>query len=157
MSHVHALCLLLLPAGVMAQSPVRQAFAYSRTTVAGIPGHAALPTSYYIYVVVKRGAAVTLRAVCLRGSRYAATLRRVDAPVSVDHDVGVPTGKRDTLVAKTSDDVYQVDLTEPTGSCGKVQADLARHHEVVVCLTSGAAMWYGLVAKIVPLSPAAAM
>ena len=157
MKHLYALCLLLLPAGVMAQSPVSQALAYSRRTIAGIPGHDALPMSYYIYVVVKRGTAVTLRGVCVRGERYAATLRSVKAPVSVDHDVGVPTGKRDTLVGKTSDDVYQVVVTEPSGSCGKGEAELALHNDVVVCLTSRAATWYALVAKIVPLSLGAAM
>lgn len=157
MKHLHAVCLLLLPACAMAQSPVTQALAYSRSTSAGIPGHDALPTSYYIYVVVRRGIAITLRGVCLRGERHAAALRRVDAPVMVEHDVGVPTGRRDTLVGKTSEDVYQVDVGEPSGSCGGGAAQLARDHEVVVCVTSGGATWYGLVAKIVPLSPGAAM
>ncbi|SRR6266576_1987984 len=157
MKRIYLISLLVLPTSVMAQSPVRETVAYSRKTNSGIPGNNPFPTSYYIYVVIQRGVAISLRGVCLQGTRYGASLRRVAAPVVIERDVGVPTGKKDTLVEKTPDDVYEVAITQPEGSCGKDEEDLARRHEVVVCLASGASRWYGLVTKIVSLPPAAAM
>lgn len=159
--------LLLLTTSVMAQSPVKETIAYSRQTIPGIPGNDSgarapqnpFPTSYFIYVVVKRGAVISTTGVLLQGKRYDATLKRVDSPVLIEHDVSVPTGKRDTLVKKTPDDVYHVELEEPRSPDGEEHAEdsLARRFEVVVCLKSRQSSWYGLVRKIVPLRSAAAM
>lgn len=162
----HILFLLTLPATLMAQSPVKEAFAYSRATRSGIPGNAAdtlspFPTIFYIYIVAEKGARLTVNGACVQGTRYSATLRGVTTPVTVDRDKAVPTGLRDTLVHGTPHDAYQVLLGEANGPCAKARpaklADLAQAHEVVVCLTSGAKQWYALVDKIQPLTPAAAM
>jgi hypothetical protein len=160
-------CLLALPTSLMAQSPVRETLAYSRKTIPGIPGNDSgalpsqdpFPTSYFIYVVVKRGTVISVSGVCLQGKRYDATLHSVDAPVLSEHDVSVPTGKKDTLVQQTSDDVYRVEIGDRKGPCDKNRSEgkLARRYEVVVCLKSGGSSWYGLVTRIVPLLPAAAM
>jgi hypothetical protein len=152
-------CLLVLATCLMAQSPVKETFAYSRKAIAGIPGNDSLPTSYFIYVIIQRGTLISVGGVCLRGQRYGGTLQQVDSPVLSPHDVSVPTGATDTLVKRTSDDVYQIEFGEPSGPCpdGSAEAKLAQRYEVVVSLKSGHANWYGLVTKIVPLHPAAAM
>ena len=159
------ICLFLLLAtatSLLAQSPVKETLAYSRSTLPGIPGAAAsqnpLPTSYFIYVVVQKGAAVSIRGVCLKGEWRPGTGKRVASPVQVDRDVSVPTGQKETLVKATSDDVYQVELRGPNGRpCGaRARAAWAEGNDVVVCLESGGSRWYGLASKIVPLHPAAA-
>jgi hypothetical protein len=159
MNPIYVCFLLVLQACSMAQSPVKQTFAYSRTTIPGIPGENPFPTSYFIYLVIQKGAVISVSGVCLKGNRYEATWRRVASPVVTHRNVSVPTGENDTLVAKTSHDVYQVELGALTGPCSadRTENTLAQRHEVVVCVESAASRWYGLVTKIVPLPPAAAM
>ena len=152
--------LLVAIATSSCESPVKETLAYSRKTISGIPGGPGqnpLPTSYLIYVVVKKGTTVSATGAYVQGKPYGATLKRVDSPVLVEHDVNVPTATKDTLVKKTSDDVYEVDLAEgAAASCGEGADKLTQQHEVVVCLKSGSSSWYGLAAKIVPLQPVAA-
>ena len=155
--------LVLAAANLAAQSPVKATFAYSRSTIPGIPGagpaQSPFPVSYFIYVVIKKDAAISVESVGLRGKWHSATLKKVDSPVQVEHDTAVPTGKKDTLVGKTSDDVYQVEIGEAKEPVQKSQAadKLSQRYEVVVCLRSGKSQWHGLVKKIVALHPAAAM
>ena len=108
--------LLFCSVSLMAQSPVKKTLAYSRGTISGVPGGASsqnpFPTSYFIYVIIKKGAAISVTGACLHGKWHHARLVKVDSPVSVDHDVSVPTGKKDVLVKKTIDDVYQVEMEE---------------------------------------------
>jgi hypothetical protein len=117
------LCLLVpvTCSAMSAECPVRDTVAYSRQTTSGIPGPRALAgspdkpdkpvrVSYLVYVVLKKGAVPSSAAVWLEGKYFGATLHKVDSPVVVEHDVAVPTGHKDTLVGRTSDDVYQVDL-----------------------------------------------
>ena len=160
------LLIFALPVALMAQSPLKETLAYSRATRSGIPGNAGdtlspFPTTFYIYIVAEKGAGLTVSGACVQGTHYSATLRKVTTPVTVDRDMAVPTGLRDTLVQRTAHDAYQVLLGEASGPCGgatpATMADLAQSHEVVVCLASGAARWYALVDKIQPLTPAAAM
>jgi hypothetical protein len=151
MKIIAAFFLLLVQTSLMAQSPVKQTVAYSRATISGIPGNQTpFPPAYFIYVVINKGTPISATSICLRGTRYPATLRRVSSPIVVDHDVSVPTGKKDTLVKRTPDDVYQVDVGAAEGSC-------TQRHEVVVCLASAGSRWYGKATKIQPLKPAAAM
>jgi len=167
MKHTSVFLLLVLTTSLMAQSPVKETLAYSRKTIPGTPGNNSgtqssqnpFPVSYFIYVVVKKGVVISVTGVCLKGKRYDATWKKVDSPVLIEQDVGVPTGEKDTLVKETSDDVYQVELEKPKHPDGKdcTGDTLAQRHEVVVCLKSGGATWYGLATKIVPLHPAAAM
>jgi hypothetical protein len=161
-----ACLLLVLQTSLMAQSPVKGTFAYSRATTAGIPSdsgaqaaHSPFPTAYYIYVVIQKGAAISVAGVCIERQLYHARLRSVDAPVVVDRNVSVPTGQKDTLVKRTSGDVYQVEVGDVRGRCDADRAagHLAQRHEVVVCLQSAGVRWYGLATRIVPLTPAAAM
>jgi len=152
------LALLALQVTLSAQSPVRKTLAYSRATLSGIPGESPHPPAYFIYVVVQRGTALSPIGVCVLGTRHDAVLRKVASPVVTEHDPNVRTGKRDTLVGKTSDDVYQVDVGEPKGPCGTDHpaGELAQRNEVVVCLKSSGSTWYGLASKIVPLAHVAA-
>lgn len=155
---------LIAPVALSAQSPVKETLAYSRETIPGIPvsrdaGSAQnpFPSSYYVYVVIKKGTAVSATGVRLQGKWHAATLRHVDSPVLLEHDPNVPTGKRDTLVGETSDDVYQVEVgPQEAADCKEQAGDKFRKFDVVVCLKSGRASWYGVATRIVSLSPAAA-
>lgn len=143
-----------------------EAIAYSRATTPGIPpGNTAasptenpFPVQYFVFIVVKKDAPVSIKGVCLKGQSYSAKLERVRSPVVVPHDVNVPTDRQDTLVQKTSDDVYRVILKEPQGNaCQDLPPALRPHHEVVVVLSSGESLVFGAAKSILPLAPAAAM
>jgi len=163
MKSIGLLFLLVFATSVIAQSPVKETLAYSRDTIPGIPGVSPsqnpFPTSYYIYVVIKKGAPILATGACVRGKSYAATLKSVGSPVLIERDPGVPTGEKEILVKRTPDDVYQVELGEPRGSVCKESAEekVAQPSEVEVFLKSGEAKWCGRAEKIVPLHPAHAM
>jgi hypothetical protein len=160
-----SLLVLVAATNLMAQSPVIETLAYSRSTIPGIPAsnntamaNNPLPAAYFLYIVVKKGTPVSLAGVCLNGREYAANLKRVSSPVLVEHDVSVPTGTNDKLVKATADDVYQVELEEQKDPVCKSRAkELGQQNEVVVCLKSGSSRWYGLAKTVVPLHPAAGM
>lgn len=153
------LALISLQASLVAQSPIRKTLAYSRETISGTPSASPFLPSYLIYVLVDRGTEIALNGVCVRGNKHGGELRRVDSPVIISHDPNVRTAQADTLVPKTAQDVYQVEIGDSSGPCsiGQAQGDLGQHNEVVLCLKSGGSNWYGLVPKIVQLPPAAAM
>jgi hypothetical protein len=147
----------------VAQAPKVQAVAYSRSTTPGIPtgpGGPAdnpLPVRYYIYVTVKKGTPVSVSSICLKGQSYAASLKKVTSPVVVPHDLNAPTEAKDTLVPKTQDEVYQVNVQEQTGPACEERAQLlARDNEVVVALKSGGTTLYAPTKTIVALPAAAA-
>ncbi len=166
MKYLCLFALLALTMNLAAQSPVKATFAYSRATVSGIPpaGRGAasapspFPATYFIYVVVKKGTEVSANTACVEGKLYAATLKKVAAPVIVEHDVAVPTGQKDTLVQPTPDDVYQVELQQRASRPCDLHAQdkLALSHGVVVRLQAGGSAWCAAARKIVPLPPAAA-
>jgi hypothetical protein len=150
----------------MAQPPAIEVMAYSRSTIPGIPPEKSdapaannpFPVKYFIYVIVKKGTPVFDAAVCLKGQSYSATLERVSSPVVVPHDPNVPTDRKDTLVPKTQDDVYQLDLQEQGGTaCEKRPAGLGQNDEVTISLKSGKSVLHGTAKTIVALTPAAAM
>jgi hypothetical protein len=161
-----SLLFLFAASCAIAQPPVVEVVAYSRATTPGIPpgntdassANNPFPVKYFIYVIVTKGAPVSIAGVCLKGQSYSVKLERVPSPVVVPHDVNVPTDVKDTLVRKTQDDVYQVSLQEQGGAaCENRLADLAQNHEVVVGLNSGKSVVYGGAKTIIALSPAAAM
>lgn len=164
------LLFLLVPmrsSSMSVECPVKKTFAYSRQTTSGIPGPKGatgspdkpLLVSYFIYVVVRKGTVPSVTGVWLEGKYYAATLKRVDSPVEVEQDAAVPTGWMDTLVAKTSDDVYQVDPGAETPWSPKDDAEkgLTQRNQAVVFLAVGHATRYCPVKKIKALRPAMGM
>jgi hypothetical protein len=158
------LLLLVVSGDLAAQSgPVKATFGYSREIISGIPSSPGreqpkqLPNSYFIYVVVKRGLIISDATVYLRGDKYKATLKKVDTPLLIDHDPSVPTGRKDTLVPKTSDDVYEVEPEEHEESKDPTGEQLARRNQAVVVLRSGQDKLYGVVRELTRLRPAAAM
>jgi hypothetical protein len=166
MRRAYLILLVAVAVSLMAQSPVTHTYAFSRDTIPGIPGGGAtgpqqnpFPTAYFIYVTVKKGTPLSAGGVWLRGKWRAAALKKVQSPVLIEHDTAVPTGKKDTLVGKTGDDVYQVELgdsgaREPEAG---VERKLIESNDVVVVLKSAQSSWYGIAAKIVALHHAAAM
>ncbi len=145
------------------QSPIQATYGYSRATTSGIPegrGVAASPnrpisTSYFIYVVVRKGVEPSVRGVWLNDAFHEATLQKVPAPVTVDQNPVVPTGKKETLVPATSSDVYQVC---PTGerrwtAANDTERRLTRENEVVVFIESNGATWYAPVKALKRLPP----
>jgi hypothetical protein len=125
-------------------SPMKEGFAYSRDTLAGIPGQGSptprsLDTTYFIYVLQKKGSAPPRDAsVWLKGKHHAAVLKKVGTPVLVEHDPVVPTGKKDTLVPATRADVYQVIPGEPQdrSPADDAERQTVDSNDVVVCLSS---------------------
>ena len=155
------LWLLLLPMTCSSPSvecPVKETLAYSRQTTSGIPGAKPIDVTYFIYVVLEKGAAPSTSGVWIEGKFYAASLQRVGSPVEVDHDVAVPTGEKDTLVGKTSDDVYWiVPGDERTWSPGDAERRVTEGHQVVTFLKVGRATCYGVAKEIKALRPAPGM
>ena len=140
--------------------PVKETLAYSRETTPGIPGRdAPIDVTYYIYLVLEKGAAPAVTGVWIEGRFHAATLQRVDSPVEVEHDVAVPTGEKDTLVGETSDDVYRVEPgDERTWSPGDgAERRATEDNQVVVFLKVGRATCHGTAKEIKVLRPAPGM
>jgi hypothetical protein len=145
----------------MAQSPVT-AYGYSRATLPGIPGDQKgmqgkdmFPPKYYLYVEVKPGSRVSAEWAWVRGSYYDCKLTRVSTPVLVESDPGVPTEKKETLVSKTSNDVYRCvlgDVKEQTAP-----RELIANNEAVIALLINKSRAYATVQSIKALRPAAAM
>lgn len=155
--------LLLLPLLAMTCSsksiecPVKETIAYSRATLRGAPGPDTEPllVSYFLYVVLEKGSVPSATGVWIQGNFHAATLRRVESPVEVDHDTAVPTGQKDTLVEKTADDVYQVELGEERSWSPRddTAASLIRDNQAVVFLQVGQAICHAPAKEIKPLRP----
>jgi hypothetical protein len=149
----------------MAQSPVAT-YGYSRATLPGIPGDQKgtqgkdmFPPRYYLYLEVKPGSRISAEWAWVRGSYYNCTLTRVSTPVLVESDPGVPTEKKDTLVSKTSNDVYSVvlgDVKVRTASDGQ-ERELIANNEAVIALVINKSSAYASFQSIKVLRPAAAM
>lgn len=152
--------LVLLGAG--SDPAMKEAFAYSRDTLSGVPdmaGHTpgrVMETAYFIYVVLPKGSAPTAANVWIKGKDYTATLQKVVAPVLVEHDPVVPTGEKDTLVPATSSDVYQVLPSGEKSGNLRDEADrqLLQDNEVVVFIQSAGSIWRFSVKTVKPLEPA---
>src|SRR3954453_17193527 len=149
----------------LAQSPVT-AHGFSRATLPGIPGdpkgpqgRPVFPPEYYLYVEIKPGSRISAEWAWVRGSYYDFTLTRVRTPVSVESDPGVPTEKKQTLVPKTSNDVYRVVLGDgktrsaPTSR----EKELIANNEAVIAVVVNDSQAYAAIPSIKPLRPAAAM
>jgi hypothetical protein len=149
----------------MAQSPVTM-YGYSRATLPGIPGDQKglqgkdiFPLKYYLYVEVKPGSRVSPEWAWIRGNYYDCSLKKVSTPVLVESDPGVPTDKKETLVPKTSKDVYSVilgDVKTRTPSNGQ-ERELISNHEAAVGLLIDDSSAYAAIKLIKQLRPAAAM
>ncbi len=152
-----------------AQSPIAM-YAYSRETLPGIPGGPGaqgqgvapgqvFPTKYYLFVQVKRGSQVSARWVWVRGSYYDCTLTKVRTPVTVESDPGIPTGRTETLVPKTENDVYRVDLgnTMVRSASNDQEKELVASNQAVIALAVNKSMAYAAILSIKALRPAAAM
>jgi hypothetical protein len=149
----------------MAQSPVTM-YGYSRATLSGIPGDQKgvqgkdmFPLKYYLYVEVKPGTRVSAEWAWIRGNYYDCSLKKVSTPVLVESDPGIPTDKKETLVPKTSNDVYSVilgDVSARTPSNGE-ERELISNHEAALGLIIDKSNAYAAIQSIKALRPAAAM
>jgi hypothetical protein len=149
----------------LAQSPIT-AHGFSRATLPGIPGDQQgpqgkpiFPPEYYLYLEIKPGSRISAEWAWVRGGYYDCKLTRVRTPVSVESDPGVPTEKKETLVPKTSNDVYRVVLGDgktrsaPTGQ----EKALIANNEAVIAVVVNDSQAYAAIPSIKPLRPAAAM
>ena len=145
----------------MGQTPAIKTYAYGRATLPGIPDAAKkspFPVSYLLYIEVPKGSAVSVQGVWLQGTCRVATLKRVASPVVVSQDPVVVTDQKDTLVSKTSDDVYAIVLGEPKpsgASCPDAKSVMASN-EAVVFLTVDHSPRLGAVKTVKMLKPSAA-
>jgi hypothetical protein len=153
----------------MAQSLIAT-YGYSRATIPGIPGRlttedqrrtqesAVFPLKYYLYVEVKRGSVVSAQWAWVGGKYYNCALTKVSTPVLVESDPGVPTEKKETLVPKTSNDVYSVvvgDVKTRTASNSQ-ERELTASNEALIALIVNKSEAYAAIASIKRLRPAAA-
>jgi hypothetical protein len=157
-----------IPSAAMAHAPMTT-FGYSRATVPGIPGAAPgqklgpdanmFAPQYFIYVSVEPGSQLGAQWAWVQGKTYDCALKRVSAPVVVDSDVAVKTDKKETLVPKTSADVYQVVLgaLRPQTELSEEARKMTAANEAVVALTLNGAPEYATVGVLKALPPAAAM
>jgi hypothetical protein len=154
----------------MAQTQIA-VYAYSRATLPGIPGEhttegqkstqepIVFPTKYYLYVEVPPRSHVSAKWVWLQGNYYAGTLKKVSTPVQVESDSAVPTNKKETLVAKTSNDVYSIVLGDKKVQqpSNDAERELVANNSVVVSLIVDKSTSYAMSRSIKVLRPAAAM
>lgn len=145
----------------MAQSSVTM-YGYSRATVPGIPGvqgKDVFPLKYYLYVEVKPGSRVSAEWAWVGGKYYDCTLKKVSTPVLVESDPGVPTEKKETLVPKTSNDVYGVILgnVKTRTVSNSREKEITANHEAVIGLSVDNSSAYAATQSIKALRPAAAM
>jgi hypothetical protein len=145
----------------MAQSPVTM-YGYSRATLPGIPGvqgKDVFPLKYYLYVEVKPGSRVSAEWAWIGGKYYDCTLKKVSTPVLVESDPGVPTEKKETLVPKTSNDVYGVVLgnVKAQTASNSQERELIANHEAVIGLVVDKLSAYAATQSIKALRPASAM
>ena len=155
--------LLSMIGWAMADSPSVKTYAYGRATLPGIPDDnvkstSPFPLTYLLYVEAPKGSAVSVEGVWLRGTYYAATLKKVASPVVVSQDPVVVTDRKDTLVGKTANDVYAVVLGEPKpeGISRPDAKQLVADNEAVVFLTVDHAPRHGAVKAVKMLKPLAA-
>lgn len=154
--------LALLLALALASGPMKDGFAYSRETLAGIPGQGSaaprsLETTWFIYVLQRKGQEAPRNAsVWLKGKHHAATLQKVATPVLVEHDPVLPAGKKDTLVPATSSEVYQVVPGEPQdrSPADDAERQAVQSHDVVICLSSDRSSWRVPIESVQVLRPA---
>lgn len=145
----------------MAQSSVTM-YGYSRATVPGIPGvqgKDVFPLKYYLYIEVKPGSRVSAEWAWVGGKYYDCTLKKVSTPVLVESDPGVPTEKKETLVPKTSNDVYGVILgnVKARTVSNSREKEITANHEAVIGLSVDNSSAYAATQSIKALRPAAAM
>jgi hypothetical protein len=154
----------------MAQTQIA-VYAYSRATLPGIPGeHTAegqkstqepivFPTRYYLYVEVPPGSHVSAKWVWLQGNYYTGALRKVSTPVQVENDTAVPTNKKETLVARTSNDVYSIVLGDKKirQALNDTERQLVANNNVVISLIVDNSTSYAMSQSIKALRPGAAM
>ena len=145
----------------MAQSPVTM-YGYSRATLPGIPGvqgKDVFPLKYYLYVEVKPGSRVSAEWAWIGGKYYDCTLKKVSTPVLVESDPGVPTEKKETLVPKTSNDVYGVVLgnVKAQTASNSQERELIANHEAVIGIVVDKLSAYAATQSIKALRPASAM
>jgi hypothetical protein len=153
-----------------AQSPIIKAYAYSRSTIPGIREevvndrdsviHRAdnpFPVTYYLYVAAKKDTRLSISGVWLEGKYYTATLQKVKTPVVVENNSVVK--QKDTLVKKTGDDVYTIQLgnEKNPASLNEREKKLVQNNEVLFFLQSNKAACYSPVKTIKRLTPFSAM
>jgi len=151
-----------------AEPPSLAAFGYFRQILPGIPaapGPAAgnqrpgLPPEYFLYVEVAPGGRASVDWAAIRGEYYSASLRRVNTPVLIDEDAAVPTGKKETLVPNSRNDVYQVVLGDKRAGNPRDEkaAALVRRNDFAARITTDDTHAYAVVKTLTALRPKAGM
>ena len=96
----------------------------------------------------------------MRGRYYRATLEKVSTPVLLDLDAAVPTGKQETLVPKSKNDVYRVvlgnEVVEAPADNERTQT-LVHQNDAVVHVTIDNSAAYALTKSLKALPPKAGM
>jgi hypothetical protein len=142
------------------------AFGYARETLPGIPAaHAAtnlsteragLPTEYFLYVEVAAGSRVTVNWTSVRGRYYGAMIEKVSTPVLLDLDAVVPTGKQETLVPTSKNDVYRVvlgnEMVKAPPDNQRIQT-LVHQNDAVIYVTIDNLVVYALAKSLKELPP----
>ena len=167
-----ALCVLpfiFFTLSLMAQSSIVKIYAYSRRTISGIREEVVskgdssqqrvspFPVDYFLYVSVGKGSPVSINGVWLGDQFYKASLRKVKTPVVIENNSVVK--QKETLVPKTSNDVYAVTLKESgsPASFSAAEKELTQDNEAVFFFISQKKPCTKAVKKITPLTPISAM
>jgi hypothetical protein len=162
-----SLLLLLAITRLAAQLPVLKVYAYSRESIPGnIPrfdndsmrkAHPLIiPRTYYVYAEVKKGNTLSAECIYAAGKYYKVTMTKVESPVRIDKVNGiVEKDNKETLVNKTSNDVYAFRLLEEiTDWPAKAAAEKQRKGKpVLLCLVKGKKKIYAGAKEIVELEP----
>lgn len=108
---------------MVAQPPVVKAYAYSQKTISGIreeivnddegvkQRESPFPTTYFLYAEVKKGTKLSVTGVWIENKYYSSALKKVKTPVLLENE-SVPLKEKDTLLKRTSNDVFALTLNE---------------------------------------------
>jgi hypothetical protein len=147
-----------------AQLPDIKIYVSSRVTIPGIRpdpdnDNNIFPKTYFIYAEVKKGTKLSAEGCWIDGKYYSASgVNKVSSPVIISEQ-SIIANQKDTLVKKTSNDVYQV---IPGNEINRVPDDetekkLVTENQFVLIIKVNGKIQLVSSAKIKELSPAAMM
>lgn len=146
------------------QSPDIKTHIYSRITLPGIrpetdKDNNDFPKAYFIYAEVKKGSQFSAEGCWIEGKYYSiASIEKVSTPVIVS-DQTVIKMQYDTLVKKTTKDVYHIIPGEekPKTMSDEAEKKLAGENKFVLLLKLNGKQEFSSSATIKELTPAAMM
>lgn len=114
--------------------------------------------NYYIYIAGPAGQRIYPTEIWIEGQQYSTRTASVTSPVQITIHTGETNPKKKTLVARTSNKVYQITPSSSTPSSAKtlaVSETKSTDNDVVISYKLGSKMYYAVLKKLSALEAAA--